>query len=99
MRLEVYTTILPSPMMMDLIIKVIVECYSCSMGHREIYEGVVGERQDTGCAREIGSVNKGRRAVGCCINLGCRPWYFEHGYGRCAILFFDFLPMSKYLFK
>jgi hypothetical protein len=44
------------------------------MCHREIREEVVGEkeRQDTGYPQEIGSVNKGRRIVGCCTDLGCR---------------------------
>jgi hypothetical protein len=73
MRLEVYMTIPPTPMMMDLIIKIMVELfsvlalatkeikrgrfseytirysirYSCSVCHREVFEDVVGERQDT----------------------------------------------------
>jgi hypothetical protein len=97
-RLEVYTTIPPTPMMMDLIIKIMVELLSvlalatkqikqrrfskcasdtrclCLMCHREIREEVVGEkeRQDTGCTRQIGSVNEGRRTVGCCTDFGCR---------------------------
>ena len=58
----------PSDMRMDM-------RYLCSMCHREIREEVVGEkeRQDTGCPREIGSVDEGRRTVGCCTDLGCRP--------------------------
>ena len=41
---------------------------------REICEEIVGEteRQNTGCPREIGPVNEGRRAVGRCTDLACR---------------------------
>jgi hypothetical protein len=44
----------PSDMRMDM-------RYLCSMCHRKIREEVVGEkeRQDTGCPREIGSVDEG----------------------------------------
>jgi hypothetical protein len=99
-RLEVYTTIPPIPVMIDLIIKIMVELLSvlalttkqirqgrfsecidqiyvwlCSMCRREICEEVVGEaeRQNTGCPGEIGSVDEGRRIVGCCADLGYRP--------------------------
>jgi hypothetical protein len=97
-RLEVYTTIPPTQMMMDLIIKIMVELLlvlalatkqikqgrfsECAVRYtllmlnfrREIREEVVGERkrQDTGCPREIGSINEGRRTVGCRTDLGCR---------------------------
>ena len=45
------------------------------MCRREIREEVVGEteRQNTGCPGEIGSVNEGRRTVGCCTDLEHRP--------------------------
>jgi hypothetical protein len=100
-RLEVYTTIAPTPMMMDLIIKIMAELLSVLalatkqikqgrfskrpsdmrplylICYREIREEVAGEkeRQNTGGTREIGSVDEGRRTVGRCTDLGCRPWY------------------------
>jgi len=50
---------------------------------QKICEDVVGEGQDTGCPLKIGSVNEGRRIVGCCTDLGV-----VHGIagGRRAIL-------------
>ena len=48
--------------------------YLCSMCGREIREEVMGERQDTDCPGEIGSVNEGRRTVGYCTDLGRRPF-------------------------
>ena len=47
----------------------------CSMCRREIREEVVRETegQDTGCPGSIGSIDEGRRTVGCCTDLGYRP--------------------------
>ena len=68
------------------------------MYRREIREGALGwkERQDTDRLREIGSVDKGRRTVGCCTDLGCRPPNIER---MNEMKMSVFRPLSSFRFR
>jgi len=70
--------------------------YLRSTYHREIFEDVVGERQDTGCPREIGPVNEDEGLSAVAQTLGV-----VHGISKVVMegapYFSDFL--FRYLYK